>query len=75
MQVQVDIDFDELLKIVKTLPPQKRKLLQAELEGRKGARKAKPDLESLLLKGPVATKKQLSVIKGNRKSIDQWRTN
>ena len=75
MQVQVDIDFEDILKIVKTLPPSKIKLLKAELEGKSHAKKAKADLEALLLKGPVATKKQLAVIERTKKAINQWRKN
>lgn len=32
MQVQVDIEFDQLLKIVKTLPSVQLKQLKAEIE-------------------------------------------
>lgn len=74
MQVQVDINFDDLLKIVKTLPEGQLKLLKAELEKEVRAEKPKTDLEALLLNGPTATKKQLDVIKENRKRINQWRT-
>jgi len=73
MQVQVDIEFDELLKIVKTLPSGKLKQLKAEIE--KEAKSDKSiDLERLLLNGPTATKKQLETIAKNRKAINQWRT-
>jgi len=73
MQVRVDIEFDELLKIVKTLPPGKLKQLKEEIE--KEAKSDKSiDLEHLLLKGPTATKKQLETIAKNRKAINQWRT-
>lgn len=73
MQVQVDIPFDELLKIVKTLPSGKLRQLKAELEKEvKNPRSI--DLEALLLKGPTATKKQLDAIAENRKAINQWRT-
>ena len=75
MQVQVDIEFDQLLKIVKTLPAGQLKLLKAEIERKRKVKKSKTDLETLLLAGPVATQKQLSVIKNNRKAINQWRTN
>jgi len=74
MQVQVDIGFDQLLRIVKELPVGKLRLLKAELE--KGIKEEKPrlDLESLLLNGPIATEKELEIIETNRKSINQWRT-
>ena len=73
MRVQVDIGFDQLLKIVKTLPAGQLKQLKAELE--KEVKEDKlVDLETLLLNGPVATKKQLETIAKNRKAINQWRT-
>lgn len=73
MQVQVDIEFDQLLKIVKTLPSVQLKQLKAEIE--KDPQSHKPaDLETLLLNGPTATKKQLETISKNRKAINQWRT-
>ena len=75
MQVQVDIEFDQLLKIVKTLPAGQLKLLRAEIEKKDKIAKSKDDLETLLLNGPVATEKQLDVIKNNRKAINQWRKN
>lgn len=73
MQVQVDIEFDQLLKIVKTLPSVQLKQLKAEIEKKDKVGKS-ADLETLLLKGPTATKKQLTTIAKNRKAINQWRT-
>jgi len=73
VQVQVDIGFEQLLKIVKTLPSGQLKQLKAEIEKEaKGDRSV--DLEDLLLNGPTATKKQLDTIAKNRKDINQWRT-
>jgi hypothetical protein len=73
MQVQLDIGFDQLLKIVKSLPSGQLKQLKAEIE--KEAKSDKSvDLETLLFNGPTATKKQLDTIARNRKAINQWRT-
>jgi hypothetical protein len=73
MQVEVDIEFDQLLKIVKKLPSGQLRQLKAEIE--KGAMSNdRVDLEALLLRGPTATKKQLDTISKNRKAINQWRT-
>lgn len=73
MQVQVEIEFNQLLQIVKTLPAAKLKQLKAEIE--KKVKHNKPNkLEELLLNGPTATRKQLEIIAKNRKSINQWRT-
>jgi hypothetical protein len=73
MQVQVEIGFDQLLKIMKKLPSGQLKQLKAEIE--KDSKTDKSiDLEMLLLNGPSATKKQLEAIAKNRKAINQWRT-
>jgi hypothetical protein len=74
MQVQVEIEFDQLVKIVKTLPSDKLRQLKAEIDKKATNGRAKADLKSLLLNGPVATKKQLAAIENNRQAINQWRT-
>ena len=73
MQVQVDIAFDQLLKVVRKLPAGQLRLLKAEIEKEGKDGKSKIDLEALLLNGPTATKKQLETIETNRKAINQWR--
>jgi hypothetical protein len=70
VQVQIDIKFDDLLKIVKTLPAGQLKLLKAEIEKEDQAENLKTHLETLLLSGPSATKKQLNIIEKNRKAIN-----
>ena len=74
MQAQIDIGFDQLLTIVKKLPAGQLKQLKAEIEKEVKNEKSKTDLETLLLNGPTATKKQLDIITNNRKAINQWRT-
>ena len=74
MQVQLDIEFDQLLKMVKPLPSGQLQQLKAEIEKEAKADKS-VDLETLLLNGPTATKKQSEVIAKNRKAINQWRRN
>lgn len=74
MQVQIDIAFDQLLKVVRKLPAGQLKQLKAEIEKEGKDDKSKIDLEALLLNGPIATKKQLEIIEKNRKAINQWRT-
>jgi hypothetical protein len=73
MEVQVDIRFDQLLKIVKKLPSGQLKQLKAEIE-REAKSSKNADLETLLLNGPTVTKKQLDTIAKNRKAINQLRT-
>lgn len=74
MQVQVDIGFEQLLKIVKELPAGKLRQLQAEIEKGVKEEKSMMDLETLLLNGPIASNKQLETIEYNTKAINQWRT-
>ena len=74
MQVEIDIEFDQLLRIIRTLPSGQLKLLKSEIERERNLSKQKVDLETLLMNGPIATKKQVAVIKKNRKAINQWRT-
>ncbi len=74
MQVQLDIQFDQLLKIVKTLPSKQLMQLKAEIE-KEAKSEHSVDLELLLLQGPTATEKQLDIISKNRKAINQWRIN
>jgi hypothetical protein len=73
MQVSVDLDFEELVKIVKSLPSVKLKQLKAEINKQTQADKSGIDLEQLLLSGPTATEKQLKTIAKNRKAINEWR--
>lgn len=74
MQVEIDIEFDQLLRIIRTLPSGQLKLLKSEIERERNLSKQKVDLETLLMNGPIATKKQVAVIKKNGKAINQWRT-
>lgn len=73
MQVQIDIQFDQLVKLVKGLPKDKLTELKAEIE-KKDKEPQYTDLETLLLNGPTATEQQIETIIENRKSINQWRT-
>lgn len=75
MQVQIDIKFEQLLGIVKTLPAVQLKKLKAEIEKNspENVLHTNQQLEVLLLSGPVATEKQLKIIEHNRDYINQWR--
>ncbi|MBC7570591.1 MAG: hypothetical protein H7319_12760 [Spirosoma sp.] len=75
MQVQVDIDFNQLVQIIRTLPAEQLSQLKAEIENKTIAMKPKTRLETLLLKGPVATKDQVETIDANRKAINGGQRN
>ena len=74
MQVQVDIGFEQLVKIAKKLPKAQWQKLKVEVENDKQLTGNTDDLEAFLLNGPTFTKKQLEVIEENRKAINKWRT-
>jgi hypothetical protein len=56
MQLHVDIEFDQLVEMVKTLPTGKLRQLKVEIENEAKKTKTKVGLRTLLLHGPVATK-------------------
>ncbi len=72
MQVSVNLEFDQLLQIVKALPSKQLKQLKAEIEKKAIVPKSNNDLETLLLNGATATSKQIETIVQNRKAINQW---
>ncbi len=75
MQVQVDIEFDQLVKIAKKLPAKQWTKLKAEVESKViTTDKDRKEFKKLLLSGPVFSKKQLEKIAETRKAINQWRT-
>ena len=73
MQVEVDIAFDQLIKIIKNLPVSQLQKIQIEIEKGVKIEQNKTDLEEILLNGPTANKKQLKIIEGNRNEINKWR--
>ena len=74
MEMKVQVPFQQLLTIVKTLTPSQKAKLRAELNEEKVETKQQDDFIEYLLKGPVYNDKDLQIIEGNRKSITAWRT-
>ena len=74
MQVQVDIEFDQLVKLVKQLPTPQWKKLKREVEEKVTVPEKNSELISLLLSAPTYSKKQLNEVAKTRKAINQWRT-
>jgi hypothetical protein len=74
MQAIVDIKFDELLKIVKSLPENKLSILKAEIEKETKSANSRRDFETLLLNGPTFSEEQLDNIAKTRTAINKWRT-
>jgi hypothetical protein len=74
MHVQTEIDFNDLLRIVKNLPQKQLVLLKKEIEENSLKNARRENFKDFLLKGPTFSKKQLENIAKTRKAINQWRT-
>lgn len=74
MQAQPDIEFDQLVKIVKQLPTAQWTKLKKEVEEKADVHGQNSNLVSLLLSAPTYSKKQLDEVAKTRKAINQWRT-
>ena len=73
MQIQVDIGFDDLIRIVKELPKDQLLKIKKELENQDTKDIQAKDLESFLMSAPTFSAKQLETIEQTRKAINQWR--
>jgi len=74
MQAQIDIGYDQLVKLVKQLPKRQWTKLKSEVEESNISADTQSDMLTLLLNGPTFSKKQLDEIAKARKEINQWRT-
>jgi Tfp pilus assembly PilM family ATPase len=73
MQLEINIPFQQLLDLIKSLPKSQQQILRVELE-KVAVNSSTTTLEELLLSGPVAQKEDLDRIRTNRKSFNQWRS-
>ncbi len=74
MEMKVQVPFQQLLTIVKTLTPSQKAKLREELSEEKTEIKNQDDFIEFLLSGPVYSDKDIQTIEENRKSIAKWRT-
>ncbi len=74
MQAQVDIEFEQLVKLAKQLPTSQWTKLKKEVEEEVINSTPNSDLVALLLSAPTYSKKQLEEVGRTRKAINQWRT-
>lgn len=74
MQLQVDIEFDQLVQLAKKLPSKQWTKLKLEVDKQQSADRSATELETFLLNAPTFSKKQLDEIAKTRKAINQWRT-
>jgi len=74
MELKADIEYEELLKVIKNLPDDKITQLKADLSTIQSQNK-KPltAFQELLLKGPVMDDEQYKAYKENRAHFNKWR--
>ena len=74
MEMKLQVPFQQLLALVKSLTPGQKARLRQELAEKKPPTKGKDDFIEYLLNGPVYSDKEINLIEENRKSIAAWRT-
>ncbi|MEO5649421.1 MAG: hypothetical protein ABIR03_05785 [Ginsengibacter sp.] len=72
--MKLQVPFQQLLTLVKSLTPGQKARLRQELAEKKAPIKDKDDFIEYLLNGPVYSDKEIHLIEENRKSIAAWRT-
>ena len=73
MPEELEIEFDQLVKIARRLPPSQWTKLKKEVEEEKINAKQDQDLIESLLSAPTYTKEQLEEVGKTRKAINGWR--
>ena len=74
MEVQVDIGFAQLVKLIKGMPQKQWLKLKKEVEEKSLAEQGREDYKDLLLNGPVFSTEQLETLENTRNAINEWRT-
>ena len=76
MELKLNIDYNQLLNLIKQLPATQIVKLKTELNkkySKEKPKKASSDFRKFLLNGPVMSDKQYSTFVENRERLDQWR--
>ncbi|MCU0375995.1 MAG: hypothetical protein MUF24_11875 [Chitinophagaceae bacterium] len=74
MVIEVEIEFDQLVKLAKKLPVNQWAKLKREVDKDPILTSKQAELENFLLTAPTFTNKQLKEIEKTRNAINQWRT-
>ena len=62
MEMKVQVPFQQLLTLVKTLTPTQKARLRQELNENKSTKKGKGDYIEFLLNGPVSSEKDIAIV-------------
>jgi hypothetical protein len=74
MELKVQLPFQALLDLIKSLSPDEKKKIRQELENPVSTPSPKDDFIEFLMNGPVYGKEEIEQIEENHKSITAWRT-
>ena len=77
MQLTVNIQYEQLIKIIRHLPANQHARLKSDLDDNIAESKSeteRAEFQNFLLKGPIMTDAQYDAFKENRKVFNQWRT-
>ncbi|MBS1945752.1 MAG: hypothetical protein JST98_11275 [Bacteroidetes bacterium] len=74
MEMKVQVPFQQLLAMVRSLTPHQKAKLREELTRAKPVDAGKESFMEFLLNGPVLSKGELDRIRENRESIAAWRS-
>lgn len=72
MQTKTDIEFEQLVRLAKSLPKEQWVKLKLEVERPTG--ETVSDIESFLLTAPTFSEEQIEEITNTRNRINQWRS-
>jgi len=79
MELTIDIQYEQIIDLIKQLPQNKITQLSNFLADKSIAHKKtaskNDDLQALLLKGPTMSNEQYDIFLQNRKMFNQWRVN
>ena len=74
--MSLNIDFDQLIRIIQNLPDDKKAIVKSRLENKpdEDSILKKSDFREFLLKAPVMTEEEYVRFLKNREKLNQWRT-
>lgn len=73
MQLNIDIRFEDLVQIAKSLPLSKWKKLKEEVESQQSIIQNRNEFRDFLMEGPTFSQEQLNTLEETRKNINEWR--
>lgn len=74
MQIQLDINFEQLLQLVKKLPKSQWVKLKSEMDDQNPSFPTTSELERFLMNAPTFSEEQLNAIYEAKRKLESWKT-